>query len=247
MQKTGSAIFFGTAYIPLVLSLLFSQRLGNKTNALNVMGQTQNQLGFQPSSSPAFGAWFASNFPNRSRNFSLGEMSGLYGALTNPSKFAPFTTNTTLHAECTKLNANSTASKACGIVHNLLVLNRNLVSASQVIHELLCPLPSSSCFNTTQYLPEVGKFINDTLPRFVLGYLESNNFGLTSTLNQTDIVLGYVMDKLPLPQYPNGIPIPGSVTSHKDEETAKKQGTNSTFYTCESTERDWFTYAGNIA
>ena len=247
-QKTGSAIFFGTASIPLVLTLLF-QSLGNNTDqTLNVMGQTQNQLRFHPSSSPAFGAWLASNFPHLQRNFSLVEMRGLYHALMNPSKLGPFT-NQTLLAECTKLNASSTASKACGIVHNLLVLTRNLVNAGQVIHELLCPLPSS-CFNTlnnSQYLQPVGKFIQDALPRFVLGYLESNNFGLTSTLSQSDIVLGYVMHKLPSPQYPKGIPVPGSVTSHQDEEIAKKQGTNSTFYTCESTERDWFTYAGNVA
>lgn len=254
MTTARSAKDFSTAFIPLILGLLFHE-LDNKTGSriatLIQMGQAQNQLGLSSSANPAFGAWFNSipSFALLHRNFTQKEMSGLYGALMDPSKFGPFT-NTTLLAQC--LSPSSLPSKDCGLAINLGIYiqypNYSAV-VEPFITSLLCPDLQSSCFDTTNNasIKAVALFIKDPLPKFVLGYLDSNNYGLTTTRKQSEITLGYMMNRLPLPpKYPSGIPVPGSITTHLDEEQAKKLGKNSTFYTCESTEGDRFTYTGII-
>lgn len=256
MTTAGSAKDFSTASIPLVLGLLF-HGLDNKTGSRNAtliqMGQAQNQLGLSPySANLAFGAWFNSiqSFAPLHRNFTQKEMSGLYGALMDPSKFGPFT-NATLLAQCLSPTPRSPPSEDCGLAINLgIYIQRPQYSAvvEPYITSLLCPDQESSCFDTTPNnatIKVVALFITDPLPKFVLGYLENNNYGLTTTRKQSEITLGYVMNRLPFaPKYPSGIPVRGSVTSHLDEEQAKKLEKNSTFYTCESTEGDRFTYAG---
>jgi len=255
MTTVPSAKDFSTAFIPLVLGLLFhglDNTTGSRNATLIQMGQAQNLLGLSSSSAnPAFGAWFNSNplFSPFHRNFTQKEMSGLYGALMDPSKFGPFT-NTTLLAQCLNPSLSSPPSKDCGLAINLGIYSQYPQFSEGVrplIASLLCPDPLSSCFNTTNNatIKAIALFITDPLPKFVLGYLESNNYGLTTTRKQSEITLGYVMNRLPLPpKYPSGIPVPGSVTSHVDEEQAKKLEKNSTFYTCGSTEEDRFTYAG---
>ena len=257
MTTARSAKDFSTAFIPLVLGLLFHEldsKTGSRNATLIQLGQAQNLLELSSSSAnPAFGAWLNSipilSFAPLHRNFTQKEMSGLYGALTDPSKFGPFT-NATLLAQC--LSPSIPPSKDCGLAINLGIYIQYPQYSAVVepfITSLLCPDLLSSCFNTTNNasIKAVALFIKDPLPKFVLGYLDSNNYGLTTTRKQSEITLGYMMNRLPLPpKYPSGIPVPGSITSHLDEEQAKKLGKNSTFYTCESTEGDRFTYAGII-
>lgn len=262
MAKVKSAKDFGTAFIPLILNLVFHALDGktrNRNNTLLLMGKSQtDQLEFPSTATLAFGSWINSNHPNPlqnaafghlKRNYSLQEMSGLYGALTD-STFLPFT-NTSLLARCT--NKTNPPSRVCGLAINLgIYADPNVPSnvklpIAQWIQSFLCP-KASSCYNTTNNsaaILAVAAFIAGPLPRFVLQYLENNNYGLTTTRNQSEIILGYSMDRLPLPPpfVPSVIPVPGPVTSYNNETEAKARGKNSTFYTCESTEQR-FTYAG---
>lgn len=251
MEKVRSAEDFSTASIPLVLSLLFHDlnKTKGRQDALIEMGKAHNKLGFNSTTfNPAFGSWVNSkdSFLPIHGNFSLRDMSGLYSALTNASKFGP--SNTSLLARC--MDISSLPTKDCGLAINLATYVKTPQFASSVkpnIDELLCP-HEASCFNTSSNnvsILAIAQFITDPLPKYVLWYLESQNYGLTTTRQQSDIIIGYVMTKLPFPpQYPSGIPVPGSVVTHTNEEQAKATGTNSTFYTCESTEGDRFTYAG---
>ncbi|CAH3030946.1 unnamed protein product [Porites evermanni] len=260
IAKVGSAKDFGTAFIPLILILVFHALDGkttNRNNTLLLMGKSQtDKLEFPSTATLAFGSWINSNpdplrnatFGHLKRNYSLQEMSGLYGALTD-STFLPFT-NAALLARCTNKN-NPFLSKDCGLAINLGIyadpnVNQNVkLLVAPWIQSFLCP-HASSCYNTTNNqaaIPAVAAFIAGPLPRFVLQYLENNNYGLTTTRNQSEIILGYLMDKLHLPPpFPSVIRVPGPVTSYNNETEAKARGKNSTFYTCESTEQR-FTYA----
>ena len=252
MAKVGSAKDFGMAFIPLILKLVFHALDRNDT--LLLMGKTQtDKLPYPSTATLAFGSWINSNhsdpqntnFGPLKRDYSLQEMSGLYGALTD-STFLPFT-NATLLARCT----NKTIpflNKDCGLAINLDIYAKVSALQSRVaplIQSFLCP-HASSCYNTSNpaAILAVAAFIVGPLPRFVLQYLENNKYGLTTTRNQREIVLGYSMDRLPLPPpFPSVIRVSGPVTSYNNETEAKARGKNSTFYTCESTEPR-FTYAG---
>ena len=262
MAKVGSAKDFGTAFIPLILNLVFHALDGktrNRNNTLLLMGKSQtDQLEFHSTATLVFGSWINSNHPypqnatfgSLKRNYSLQEMSGLYGALMD-STFLPFT-NTSLLARCTN-KSNPFPSKDCGLAINLRIYADPIVPSkvkllvAPWIQSFLCP-NASSCYNTTNNsaaILAVAAFIAGPLPRFVLQYLENNKYGLTTTRNQSEIILGYSMDKLPLPPpfVPSVIRVPGPVTSYKNETEAKAQEKSSTFYTCESTDKR-FTYAG---
>lgn len=253
MAKATSAEGFSTAFIPLVMNLLFAglnQVKKSQDVTLLQMGQAQYTLPWNPPYNPAFGSWLNSNpaFASLGNNFTLIEMNGLYGALLNASKFGPFT-NPTLLKKCTAGNLNI----QCGLSLNLITLLNPLANAllkGQAVgflNELLCPSLTLACFNTSNplSLPAVGAFVME-LSKYVLWYLDSNNYGLTTTRKQSEITLGYVMDKLPFPGYSSGIRVPGTVTWYANETDAEKLGTNSTFYTCESTEGDRFTWAGKL-
>ena len=251
MAKFESAKDFGTAFIPLILKLVFPALDGktrNRNNTLLLMGKSQtDQLEFPSTATLAFGSWINSNHPDPlqnvafgplKRNYSLQEMSGLYGALMD-STFLPFT-NTSLLARCT--NKNNPPSRDCGLAINLGIYAT--FNASSFVKSLVAPwiqsflcLHASSCYNTTSNpaaILAVAAFIAGPLPRFVLQYLKNNtDYGLTTTRNQSEIILGYS----------SLVPVPGSVTSYNNEAEAKAQEKSSTFYTCEFTERR-FTYAG---
>ena len=249
MAKFESAKDFGTAFIPVILKLIFHALDGktkNRNNTLLLMGKSQtDQLESPSTATLAFGSWINSNLPNPlqnaafghlKRNYSLQEMNGLYGALTD-STFIPFT-NATLLARCTN-KSNPFLNKACGLAINLDIYANVPVLRPHVapfIQSFLCP-HASSCYNTTNNqaaILAVAAFIAGPLPRFVLQYLKNNtDYGLTTTRNQSEIILGYS----------SLVPVPGPVTSYNNEAEAKVQGKTSTFYTCESTERR-FTYAG---
>ena len=257
MAKVGSAKDFGMAFIPVILNLVFHalDQTRNRNNTLLLMGKSQtNQLQFPLTPTMAFGSWINSIpntlqnalFRSLKRNYSPLEMRGLYGALTN-STFLPFT-NAALLARC-KDKSNLFLNKDCGLAINLDIYANEAALRSNVtplIQSFLCP-HASSCYNTSNpaAIFAVAKFIAEPLPRFVLQYLENNKYGLTTTRNQREIILGYSMDKLRLPPpfVPSVIEVPGPVTSYNNETEAKAQEKNSTFYTCESTKRR-FTYAG---
>ena len=263
MEKVGSAKDFGTAFIPVILNLVFhalDRQTTNRNNTLLLMGKSQTkQLQFPLTPTLAFGSWINSNHPDPQkailfgplkRNYSLQEMSGLYGALTD-STFLPFT-NASLRARCTNKN-NPFLSKDCGLAINLGIyadpnVHQNVtLLVAPWIQSFLCP-HASSCYNTTNNsaaILAVAAFIAGPLPTFALQYLENNNYGLTTTRSQSEIILGYSMDRLPLPPpfVPSVIRVPGPVTSYTNETEAKAREKNSTFYTCESTEQR-FTYAG---
>lgn len=245
MTEAGSAENFGKASIPLVLNLIF-HGLNSVTKSQNVtlleMGKIHSQLPLNPTYNPAFGSWLNSipTFKLLRKNFTLKEMKGLYGPLLNASKFGPFTDQKLL----TKCKAGNLTIE-CGLAINFLFLQDSALNKSALgfINALLCPHQALACFNISHplALPAVGAFIGE-LPKIVMWYLESNSYGLTTTRKQTEITLGYVMKNLPFPpKYKYGIPVPGTVTSHEKESDVK---TSSTFYTCESTVGDRFTYAG---
>ena len=252
MAKFESAKGFGTAFIPVLLKLVFHALDGktkNRNNTLLLMGKSQtDQLEFPSTATLAFGSWINSNHPypqnatfaSLKRNYSLQEMSGLYGALTD-STFLPFT-NASLLARCTN-KSNPFLSKDCGLAINLGIyadpnVHQNVtLLVAPWIQSFLCP-NALSCYNTTNNsaaIVAVAAFIAGPLPRFVLQYWENNNNGLTTTRNQAEIILGYSI--------PSVIRVSGPVTSYNNEAEAKTQEKNSTFYTCESTKRR-FTYAG---
>ena len=212
----------------------------NDSYILLQMGQTDNQLKALYPSNLAFGSWINSSpyFAYLRKNFTVVEMKGLYGALRNVSKFGPFT-DTPLLKKC--LNG-SLFSVQCGLALNLKFLSKD-PRAAVLIQQLLCPDRKSACFNASNNLTyqALGAFITE-LSKYVLFFLEKNNFGATTTRNQNDLTIGYV---LRLPGDPTGIPIPGIVTSHADETEATKVATSSTFHTCESTE-DRFAFAGKV-
>ena len=256
MAKVGSAKFFGMAFIPPILKLVFHALDRNDT--LLLMGKSQtDKLPYPSTATLAFGSWINSNpdplrnaaFGHLKRNYSLQEMSGLYGALTD-STFLP-STNAALLARCTN-ESNPFLSKDCGLAINLGIyadpyVHQNVtLLVAPWIQSFLCP-HALSCYNTTNNsaaIVAVAAFIAGPLPRFVLQYLENNKYGLTTTRNQREIILGYSMDRLRLPPpFPSVIRVPGPVTSYNNETEAKAREKNSTFYTCESTEQR-FTYAG---
>ena len=212
----------------------------NNSHILLQMGQADNQLKLTYPSNPAFGSWINSSpyFASLRKNYCVVEMNGLYSSFLNASKFGPFT-DTPLLKKC--LNG-SLFSVQCGLALNLKFLPKE-PRAAVLIQQLLCPDRKSACFNTSRNgtYQALGAFITE-LSKYVLFFLEKNNFGATTTRNQNDLTIGYV---LRLPGDPTGIPIPGIVTSHANETYARKVATSSTFYTCEST-GDRFAFAGKV-
>lgn len=195
------------------------------------MGQENSSL------EAAFGSW-------AEKTFSQIEMRGLYDALMDMSKFGPFL-NPSLLKKCTDI---SMPSIECGLVINLGILANNPQNMSayvmNIIHDILCP-GNGSCFNATYNNSLlVARFVKYALPNFVMKYLESQNYGLTTSRGQSDVSLGYVMSNLTLPPSGSGIPVPGIVTSHANESQAKTTKKNTTFYTCESSTEKRFSYAG---
>ena len=237
MQRFGSAKDFSTAFIPYALRILFrtlnSPNMGNQNSIYLQMGQENSSL------EAAFGSW-------AEKTFSQIEMRGLYEALMDMSKFGPFL-NPSLLKKCTDISMPY-VSIECGLVINLGILANNPQNMSayvmNIIHDILCP-GNGSCFNATYNNSLlVARFVKYALPNFVMKYLEGQNYGLTTSLGQSDVSLGYVMSNLTLPPSGSGIPVPGIVTSHASESQAKTTKKNTTFYTCESSMEKRFSYAG---
>ena len=218
----------GQVLIPLVMNVLFAglrQKGLNNSDLFSQMGQADNQLNLTyPSTLLAFGSWINSSpnfsssyFKSLRKNYTEVEMNGLYGAFLNASKYGPFALN-------------------------LKLLSKDLQTEVS-IKQLLCPDRQSACFNTSMNgtYQALGAFIAE-LSKYVLFFLEKNNFGATTTQNQNDLTLGYV---LRLPGNSTRIPVPGIVTSHANETEARKVATSSTFHTCEST-GDRFAFAGKV-
>ena len=255
MKEFGSAKDFSTALIPLALKILFKQLTGNQTGIENSiymkMGQARSKLELvYGSSNPAFGSWVRANYlSSLHSNFSVTQMRGLYGALMNASKFGPFL-NPSLLTRCTDRNTPF-VSIECGLLINLNIYIKTQklqYAVKPVIDSLLCP-DSTSCFNTSlnTSVLMIAQFVTDPLPKFVMRYLDDQNYGLTATRKQSDLSLGYVMTNLPIPpRFSSGIPVRSILTSHDSEIQAREKGTNSTFYTCESSEGDRFAYAGTL-
>ncbi|PFX19537.1 uncharacterized protein LOC111338069 [Stylophora pistillata] len=225
------------AIIPLMMNILFERlkRDRNETSILRQMGQADNQLNLTYPSN-AFGSWIHSlqHFESLRKTYSLAEMNGLYGALLNTSKFGPFT-NPPLLAKC--LGGN--LSVQCGLAINLNFQPKQ-PQAAKFIQEILCPNTKLACFNTSKNgTYKALRAFTLELSKAGLSFLTQHNFGATTTRNQSDLSIGY---KLHLPGDPDGIPIPGSVTSHANETEARKKATSSTFHTCEST-GDRFAFA----
>ena len=237
MQRFRSAKDFSTALIPYALGILFRrlnyQNGGNQNSTYLQMGQKCNPLGV------AFGCWVR-------KNFSLIEMRGLYEALMDSSKFGPFL-NASLLKKCTNINVPY-VSIECGLVINLGIFAKNPQNVSlyvkKNIHNILCP-GKGSCFNATNNtLLLIAQFVTHVLPNFVMEYLEDQNYGLTTSRSQSNVSLGYEMSNLKLSPSGSGIPVPGIVTSHASESQAKTTEKNTTFYTCESSMENRFSYAG---
>ena len=192
----------------------------NNSYILFQMGQADNQLNLTyPLTLLAFGSWInsSSNFKSLRKSYTEVEMNGLYGAFLDASKYGPFALN-------------------------LKLLSKDLQAAVS-IQLLLCPDPQLACFNTSKNGTHeaLGAFIAE-LSKYVLFFLEKNNFGATTTQNQNDLTLGYV---LRLQGSSTRIPVPGIVTSHSNETEARKVATSSTFHTCEST-GNRFAFAGKV-
>ena len=255
MQRVGSAWEFSFAFIPMIMNILFLKLSAttklNKTSILVEMGKTHNQLPLNSSCYPAFGSWLNSVpkfFPLR-KNYTLKEMNGLYGALMDPSKFGPFD-NPKLLKRCRSGNI----TEDCGLALNLLALQKGegeKLAAIRSVRKILCPNKITSCFpvpcifcpSFLIILIAVGEFIIE-LSKYVLWYLDDNNYGLTTTRSQDELSHGYVI-KLPLPGHPLGIHVPGPINLDTSEKEVIKAGGNSTLYTCESDEP--FSYAGKLA
>jgi len=236
MQRFGSAKDFSTALIPYALRIWIStlnyQNMGNQNSTYLQMGQENSSLEAAFSSSAG-------------KTFSQIEMRGLYEALMDTSKFGPFL-NPSLLKKCTDISMPY-ISIECGLVINLGILANNSQNVSSsvmnIIHDILCP-NNGSCFNATYNNSLlVAGFVKHALPNFVMKYLEGQNYGLTTSRDQSDISLGYVMSNLKLPPSGSGIPVPGIVTSHASESQAKTTKKNTTFYTCESSMEKRFSYA----
>ena len=207
--------------------------MGNQNSTYLQMGQENSSL------EAAFGS-------SAGKTFSQIEMRGLYEALMDTSKFGPFL-NPSLLKKCTDISMPY-ISIECGLVINLGILANNSQNVSSsvmnIIHDILCP-NNGSCFNATYNNSLlVAGFVKHALPNFVMKYLEGQNYGLTTSRDQSDISLGYVMSNLKLPPSGSGIPVPGIVTSHASESQAKTTKKNTTFYTCESSMEKRFSYAG---
>ena len=266
MAQAQSAMAFSLAFIPLATNLIFSE--GDSNTTLLQLGSLRPMANFTAKSIPAFGSWINSNPHFTSlltqrdyTNFTVVEMSGLYSALKNVHKFGFDLRNATLVALCSK--PNTLPTKECGLLKNLVVYSKLQVpnasayaSIKQNIDDILCGHPSQSCFKSPSnneslshlYRLAVGQFVLGPLRKSVLRNLDASNYGLTTTRGQRDLAIGYVMNRLKFPPlFPNGVPVPGPVTSHRDEDEAEASSTNSSFYTCDSTEGKPFTWAGRVS
>ena len=267
MNKVKTADAFSSVFIPVVLSNLLrdmDSKLGDRNATLSELGKLHSSLLPQVNCSikPAFGSWL-NNKPKyngillvrQMANFTLLEMRGLYGALLNPSILGP-PRDKLVYAKCT-VHAHL---EGCGLFmwlgnYVLAIVNPNITNptfnkteARRLIGRAFCP-SRSACLETTNgfLLVALMDFMNSALRGYVLWSMDHNNYGLLPSRPQSDLALGYVMDKFRYPpDYPNGVPAPGALKSHSSEKEAKERSDSTTLHSCNSSspEQYKFTWAG---
>ena len=267
MSKVKTPEAFSIVFIPVALNNLLrdmDSKLGNRNATLSQLGSLKSTKSpVDCPCNPAFGPWLQSKpqyrgiiFSRRMASYTNSEMRGLYGALLSPTVLGP-PQDKTVYAKCT-LNPHL---RDCGLFlwlanHVLSITKPNMTSptfnqseARRLIDHATCPSPSA-CLRTTDNLIEaLFDFVNTAIRGYVL-WSTDNNYGLLPTRRQSDLALGYVMNKLPYPPaYPNGMPAKGVLTSHTSRQDAIKKSDSTTLHSCNSSssEEYKFTWAGKAS
>lgn len=242
-----------------------NQSLGNRQAILSYLGNVTNvktpRLAY-----PVFGQWLSSSpfkgppldKKRAGQGFNISEMAGLYNVLVNgslvlpPPTFNPSTAN--------YMAKGNGLISYLGYYVNVKTMAQNVTNktvaavmegqAEQVrlqIDQLLCP-ESSSCFkvNDIETAQALLLFITNHIPSCAMASLDSNNYGILVTRPQKELALGYVMGELKLPpNYPNGIPVSGSLTNHVSISDARAKAKKQSMYTCSTEEKGFAnTWAG---
>lgn len=266
MNKVKTADAFSSVFIPVALNNLLrdmDSKLGDRNATLSQLGSVKSTASpVNCSCNPAFGPWLRSKpkyegilRARRGIDFTNSEMRGLYGALLNPAVLGP-PQNKTIYAKCT-LNPHL---KDCGLFLWLanVVLSKakpnltrptfNRSEAIRLIMHTLCPSPSACLQNPDidLLIEALFDFVNTDLRGYVL-WSTDQNYGLLPTRRQSDLALGYVMNKFPYPPaYPKGLPVPGVLTSHSSRQDAIERSDSTTLHSCNSSssEEYKFSWAG---
>lgn len=265
MSKVKTEDAFSSVFIPVALNNFLrdlDSKLGNRTETLKELGTINSSVSpVNCSCNPAFGPWLNSKPQHKGilssrgmRDFTVSEIRGLYGALLNATTLGP-PQDKIVYAKCT-LNPHL---KNCGLFLWLanFVLSRTKPNATsptfipkevdRLTRQTLCLSPSA-CFqiDNTSIVAALFDFINNALRGYVL-WSTDQNYGLLPTRSQSDLAIGYVMNKFPYPpNYPEGMFVPGVLKSHSSHQEAVEKSDSTTLHSCNSSSSDEykFTWAG---
>ena len=237
-------------------------KLGDRNATLSQLGSVKTTTSpVNCSCNPAFGPWLKSKphyrgvlSARRMADFTNTEMRGLYGALLNPTVLGP-PQNKTIYAKCT-INPHL---QECGLflwLANVALSITGPNSTSQTFNESearrlidlsLCPMPSACLQTLTPHndilIVPLFDFINTALRGYVL-WSTDQNYGLLPTRRQSDLALGYIMNKFPYPpSYPNGLPVPGVLQSHSSQQDAIERSDSVTLHSCNSSSAKEYRYS----
>ena len=240
MEKVGGDEMFAAINLPHTISLLIKQ-FNNSFEQLGKIHQTVWQDPLQSGwTRPGFGT-FANNFTN----FSITEMKGLYGVLSNTTLlFGERLTNTTLNEQCNW--DKNPLEKKCGWLAKMEALAqlkaRNLANTTkgittyQLAHSInhtLCPDPTRQCFNRPDLIEKVGEYIQH-VNQYTMSFVIGEKYEVVTTMSQKNIALGYIVETIPDPQTGEKVDVPGIIKIHKSEKEAEEKEKYTTFYTCEA-------------
>ena len=235
MEKFGGDEMFAAINLPHTISLLIKQF----NNSYEQLGKINQTVWHDPLKSgwkhPGFGT-----FANT--NFSITEMEGLYGVLSNTTLlFGERLTNTTLNEQC-NWDKDPVQTK-CGWLAKMQALAqlkaRNLANTTkgidvfQSINHTLCPDPTGQCFNRPKLIENVGEYIQH-VNRYTMSVVIGEKYEVVTTMSQKNIALGYFMETIPDPQTGEKVDVPGIIKIHKSEQEANEKEKYTTFYTCEA-------------
>ncbi|KAL9950866.1 hypothetical protein ACROYT_G043436 [Oculina patagonica] len=263
MNRVKTADAFSSVFIPVALNHLLrdmDSKLGDRNATLSQLGNVKSTVSpVNCSCNPAFGPWLKSKPQHRGilrgrrmADFTNSEMRGLYGALLNPAVLGP-PQNNTIYAKCTL----KPHLEDCGLFlwlanvvlsitnPNLTSPNFNQTEATGLIMHSLCPSPSACLKNLDhdQLIEALFDFVNTDLRGYVL-WSTDQNYGLLPTRRQSELALGYVMNKFPYPPaYPNGLPVPGILTSHSSHQDAIERSDSTTLHSCNSSSSEEYKFS----
>ena len=258
---TGGEKNFAYALVPSITDMILAKfTKGNRSMTYQKIGQfnesvLSDSVPLLGNFKMGFSDFLMANDANAtasSVNYTEAEMRGLYNVVSNATLLGvtggsgpPGCAENASRPDCLKMgfllladwmSVRSAEVVATGNNPNVDAIVQDLFNA---IARLFCPAaqPSTMCFDVTvdaRRISLVVGYVTGHLAKLAveLSVHDEENYGVLTVRSHKEIAKGYLLEKLKLPGYENGIPVPGFVPNDADRAKASQDKVYMEHYKC---------------